>query len=125
MNPLNKGTFLIALKAFDLHPAIPPDANQARIYSLKSLGTVNIRLSSTQQVQIGTVKDEETLGPSRCRTTGAFGLGHGGKFAANVDILSSICGFYKKISSLAEQPTQLSGKLLFGNSAQVHIGDLA
>ncbi len=125
MNPLNQGTFLVALKAFDSHPAIPPDANQPRIYGLESLSTVSLRLSSTQQVQIGAVKDKEILRPSRCRVTGAFGLGHGGKFAANVDILSSICSFYQKISNLAEQRTQLSGKFFFRNSAQVYVGDLA
>jgi len=67
----------------------PCHALEALVDTFQTLGPVDLRFASTQEIQIRAVKNQDPRFV-RSSASGSLALGHGGKFAADTDILSSV-----------------------------------
>jgi hypothetical protein len=89
VHPLDQRTLVIALEDTEGRSVPAGQVVQPIVDALQSFGPIDTRFAGTQQIQVWTVKDENSPALPRGRATSALGLGHGGKFAADASKLSS------------------------------------
>ena len=84
MHSFDQGPLVVALKDLQDSSLASRHAAQPFVDTLKALLSVDRRLTGTQHIEIGTVKDKNSFWCSRTQTRRTPPLGHNWKFAADV-----------------------------------------